>query len=236
MKAQEKPRLLQQGAISHNQLGQRLGRKGLATRERVVSAMLHLLNDPDGPPLTLTAVAREASIGLPNLYLYFPGLTDLLLAALQKVMESQDPDFVEIIRQRWPDSELEESCRTFVRAHFDFWKRHARLLHLRDALADANDQRILDYRYFLAKPVMDDLTAQMDAPDGRRDPMAPETATMLFTGLERIATIYTNQRFLQATGRADDLALHARVVRQLDAEARLFSLAIRDRRETATRK
>ena len=71
-------------AVSHNLVGQRLGRKGQATRERILDAMLRLLADAEGPPVTLTGVAREAGIGLSNLYLYFPDIGELLLAALRK--------------------------------------------------------------------------------------------------------------------------------------------------------
>lgn len=223
------------GGTSHNLSGQRLGRKGLATRDRIVSAMLNLLSDAEGPPLTLTAVAREAGIGLSNLYLYFPGLSDLLLAALSQVMESHAPDFMGIIRKYWPADKLEECCQAFVMAHFEFWSRHVRLLHLRDAIADANDQRVVDYRYYLAKPVMDDLAAQMDSPDGRRCPMAPDTALILFTSLERMAKIYTTRGMLRVSGRVADEAFRERMLRQLCAEAHILALAIRDGRDTAAR-
>ena len=73
-------------AVSHNQVGQKLGRKGQQTRERILSAMLELLAEVDGPPVTLTAVAKEAKVRLPNLYLYFPDMGALLLAALERVM------------------------------------------------------------------------------------------------------------------------------------------------------
>ena len=46
-------------AVSHNQVGQKLGRKGQQTRERILSAMLELLAEVDGPPVTLTAVRLE---------------------------------------------------------------------------------------------------------------------------------------------------------------------------------
>ncbi|HMP57284.1 MAG TPA: TetR/AcrR family transcriptional regulator, partial [Novosphingobium sp.] len=90
-------------AVSHNLVGQRLGRKGQATRERILDAMLRLLADPEGPPVTLTGVAREAGVSLSNLYLYFPDLGELLLAALRKVTEDTDSAHVEKLRRRWPD-------------------------------------------------------------------------------------------------------------------------------------
>ena len=61
-------------AVRLNLAGQRLGRKGQETRERVLSAALRLFDDAHGPPVTLTGVAREASMRLSNLYLYFPDM------------------------------------------------------------------------------------------------------------------------------------------------------------------
>lgn len=219
--------------VSHNQLGQRLGRKGQATRERILDAMLRLLDEPDGSAVTLTGVAREAGIGLPNLYLYFPGISELLLAALQHVMENVRLEYVEVMRERWPDDQLEACCRAFVAAHLAFWKRHARLLHMRNAMADANDLQILEFRFASAKPMLDFLNAQMETPDGKRDPLAADMVVVLFTGLERMATVNTNRNHLLASGRLDNQDFEYRVQRQLDAEARLLALAIRDRREAA---
>lgn len=223
------------GGTSHNLSGQRLGRKGLATRDRIISAMLHLSSDAEAPALTLTAVAREAGIGLPNLYLYFPGMAELLLAALSRVMENATLEHIEVMRERWPDDELEECCRTFVGAHFNFWKRHARLLHMRNSLGDTDDIRILEYRHNSTKPILDFLRKQMETMDGRRAPLASEMVVVLFTGLERMATINTNRNYTQLSSRQDEQEHETRVQRQLDAEARLLALAIRDGRETAAR-
>lgn len=216
--------------VSHNLVGQRLGKKGQATRERILAAMLRLLADPDGPPVTLTLVAREAKIGLTNLYLYFPDLGELLLAALQQVMANSEEAYIEALRRRWPDEGLETACRQFLGAHFAFWQRHARLLHMRNALADASDMRVLAYRQSATQPILAMLATQM-APAG----MEPDTdctdfTTVLFTGLERTATVLTHRNYLQISGHAGmrDRAEHAE--RLLDAEAKIMALAIAQRR------
>ena len=53
-------------AVSHNQVGQKLGRKGQETRERILAAVLGLLAQRDGPPVTLSGVAKEARVRPPN--------------------------------------------------------------------------------------------------------------------------------------------------------------------------
>lgn len=220
--------------VSHNLVGQRLGKKGQATRERILAAMLRLLADPDGPPVTLTLVAREAKIGLTNLYLYFPDLSELLLAALQQVMTNSEEAYIEALQRRWPDDALETACRAFLAAHFAFWKRHARLLHMRNALADASDLRVLAYRQSATQPILAMLAAQM-APEGQPvDSDCTDFATVLFTGLERTATVLTHRNYLQISGHSGTRGRAEHAERLLDAEAKIIALAVRQRRDART--
>lgn len=222
-------------SVSYNQIGQKLGRKGLETRERILSAMLRLLADPDGPPVTLTGVANEASIRLTNLYLYFPDLGDLLLAALRRVMDTAEAAYLEKLREWWPDDGLQEACLAFLTAHYEFWKRNARILHMRNAFADASDLRVLHYRNMATVPLIDLLAAQMDRTPGKRDEGCTHVAIVLLTGLERVATVVTNPHFGMIVGQTDesDPHEHARVL--IAAEAEVLTQAIRHRRLLAGR-
>jgi AcrR family transcriptional regulator len=216
--------------VSHNQVGQRLGRKGQETRERILAAMLRLLAEEDGPPVTLTNVAKAAGVRLTNLYLYFPDMGEMLLAALGRVMDTAEEAYLEKLRQRWPDETLYESCLAFVRAHYDFWKRNARILHMRNALADAGDLRVLKYRNTVSIPLIGLIMNQMDGHAERADGCDPPVATVLLTGLERVATVVTNPQiriFADYRGDADQDAHNRRLI---EAEAEVLALVIRHRR------
>lgn len=218
-------------SVSHNTVGQRLGRKGQATRERILAAMLRLLDDADGPPVTLTSVAREAKVGLTNLYLYFPDLGDLLLAALGQVMATAEGAYLDQLRQHWPDDTLEESCLGFLRAHHAFWKRHARLLHMRNALADANDMRVLEYRQLTTRPLIGMLAAQMADGSGNVQDQSTAIATVLFTGLERLATVVTHPHYDLMAGHFEIDDTGPGVERLIEAEALVIALSIRQQRQ-----
>jgi AcrR family transcriptional regulator len=69
-------------SLSHNLVGQRLGKKGRDTRERILAATDRLLAGPPDTAISLSAVAREASLAMTTLYIYFNDLTELLLAVL----------------------------------------------------------------------------------------------------------------------------------------------------------
>ena len=219
--------------VSHNCLGQRLGRKGLETRERILTAALRLLEAPEGGPITLTLVAREASVGLTTLYLYFPDLGDLVLAALARMMDEADSAFLDRLRSRWPDARLEACCLEFLRAHYGFWRQHARLLHMRNSLADANDARFLAYRNDVSMPLIALLVQQMDGEPGQNEPCI-DLATVLLTGFERLATVLTNPNWHAASGR--DIANEAALVdRLMRAEAELIAGAIARKRGESPR-
>jgi AcrR family transcriptional regulator len=213
-------------ALSHNLNGQRLGRKGRDTRERVIAATNALLADSGDVQISLSAVARKASLGMTSLYVYFNDLTELLLATLEPVMATAEEAYVSLLRSHWPDEELGARALQFVTAYHAFWVRHSRLLHLRNNMADRRDERLLMHRVRSAQPVMRLLVAQMGGDlDSPGSPVF-SMATALMTGLERVVTVTTDDT-LQNLLHARFSSNHAHL---LEAEARLLELGIRDYR------
>jgi AcrR family transcriptional regulator len=216
-------------ALSHNLNGQRLGRKGQATRERILAATNELLAGPADVQITLSAVARNAGLGMTSLYLYFNDLTELLLAVLEPVMATTEERYVSLLRDHWPEEELGARALAFVTAYHGFWVQHSRLLHLRNNMADQRDEGMLLHRVRSAQPLMRLFVEQMDG--NLEDPGSPvfSMATALMTGLERVVTVTTDTTL-------QDL-LHARFSSShrhlLHAEARLLELGIRDTRARA---
>lgn len=217
--------------ISHNLAGQRLGRKGLETRERILAAMLRLLDAPDGPPLTLSSVAREAAVRLPNLYLYFPDFEALLSAALDRVMQTADEAFINLLRAPWPDELLAERCLEFCRAYYWFWKRNARLLHLRNALSGTN-RKIFEGREKGANEIFALLKRQMQAGAKTSSASASHMAIVVLTGFERVATVLATP-YVHVMADSDGLPEDVFIERLIEAESRLVEMAIRDQRSKA---
>ncbi|HTZ69484.1 MAG TPA: TetR/AcrR family transcriptional regulator [Acetobacteraceae bacterium] len=220
-----------QSSLSHNLLGQRLGRKGRDTRERILAATARLLAEPADTAISLSAVAREASLGMTTLYLYFSDLTELLLAALEPIIASAEESYIAHLRARWPDENLGAQCVAFVQAYHAFWQRHARILHLRNSLADANDPRMRKHRIDMSQPLILMLVSQMDGDITKRRTPISNMATVLITGIERLVTVATDAHF--AVMPIEDPAIH--VGNLLRAEGRLLELAVRDCRDSQRR-
>jgi len=220
-------------AVGLNLAGQRLGRKGQETRERVLVAALRLFDDPHGPPVTLTSVAREASMRLSNLYLYFPDMIALLLAVLDRVKADAAAAFMDHLRTRWPDDRLGQSSAEFVRAHFLIGKQHARLLQLRNALSDS-EPRIMEYRQSATQPIVQFLMLQMDGCNSAEFTCA-NLAIVVLTGFERVAAIVTNPNYGAMVRDHTPHSVDEMTDQLIAAAARLLELAIRDQRAAAHR-
>jgi AcrR family transcriptional regulator len=214
-------------SLSHNLLGQRLGRKGRVTRERILAATDRLLADPSGTPLSLSAVAREASLGMTSLYLYFGDLVELVLAVLEPIMESAEESYLGQLRVRWPDAQVGPNALAFVSAFHAFWERHSRILHLRNT-NEMLDVRIVRHRIASAQPLIDLLTFQMDGTSERLGTFRLGMASALVTGLERIATVTTD---VELTSLFDQGSPN--VPNLLRGQARLLELGIMDGRGRA---
>jgi AcrR family transcriptional regulator len=225
------PSTAERESLSHNLLGQRLGRKGRDTRDRIIAATEKLLAEPPGTPISLSAVAREASLGMTTLYLYFSDLPELLLAVLAPIMATGEHSYIDPMRERWSDEELGEKCLRFVQAYYAFWVRNSRILHLRNAYADNNDERMRKSRVDSSRMIIELLVEQMDcsvtvAPE--RSP-AHSMATVLLTGIERMITVATDANFRNFAPADPDPWIRS----LMHAEARLLQLAIVDGRATA---
>ena len=105
--------------VSHNLHGQKLGRKGRITRERILAAAIDLVEKTD-EPVTLGAVARAVGLGMTSLYNYFTDFTELLLAVLEPVMGTAQDEYVAQVRAYWPDEELSDRAMAFVRDYHEF--------------------------------------------------------------------------------------------------------------------
>ena len=141
--------------VSHNLHGQRLGRKGYETRERILATAELMIESSRDSQITLSAIAREASVGLATFYLYFPDLGELILAVLGRVMDSSGAAYKDQLRTRWPEESLAACCKEFLHAHHRFWVRHSQLLQLRNGYADRGDLRFVDYQRSVYKPLIE---------------------------------------------------------------------------------
>jgi AcrR family transcriptional regulator len=213
--------------IELNLQGQRLGRKGQETRARIIAVARELIEEGGEEQLSLTAVARRAELRMSSLYNYFTDLADLFLAVAEPTIAASEDAYVGFLRQRWPDDALPAHCLIFVQAFHEFWRANARLLHMRNAIADQHEPRIMTHRIDMARAAIRLLGQQMDAPADRFTGVEYDLASVLYTGLERVVTIATDERLKSHYPPTIQPRFQGETIKQ---QARLFALAIADER------
>ena len=215
--------------VARNLNGQKLGRKGRDTRQRILNAEAEIVAEGTADQVSLSAIARRASLGMTSLYLYFNDLTELLLALLEPVIDGARQEFGDLLGRHWDNEDLAQHCREFLDAYYRFWSGNSRLLHLRNSMADAGDDRMSMARIQSSQPLIGFFTSQMGgSPEDSRS-YAYAMATVLTTGMERTVTVATDPRLtgMFGPGRSNSAD------RYLEPEARLMELAIRDTRARA---
>lgn len=213
--------------VSHNLNGQRLGRKGRDTRDRILAVAKEILAEDDVAQITISEVARRANLRMASLYVYFADLTELALALLEPVMAEAETSYLQLLRTPWPDADLGKHCEQFVQGFYGFWQRNSEILHLRNTMADRKDSRMTEHRVNAARPVIAMLVKQMGYDPEERGSEAVGMGTVLYMGFERAVNIATDRHFGDAMGErfAPDIEHY------MQAEARLLELAIADYRK-----
>jgi AcrR family transcriptional regulator len=216
-------------SVSYNLNGQRLGRKGRETRERIVRAAIEVLGEEGEEPFTLSAVARQASLGMSSLYNYFTDLSELMEAALEPVMTSASETYLTELGSYWPDAEISERCEQFWQSYTDFWRQNAPVLLQRNRMSDAGDERMLACRVRAGMPLMDGIASQLCRDKGAV-PNEKERAvsSVLGTMMERTVTVQSQPNYRNYTAGSFERGMSALGL----AGSWLVALAIREWRET----
>lgn len=216
-----------EASIDTNLQGQKLGRKGRITRERILAAARELLEDSETEGFSISAVARCAGLRVSSIYNYFPDLIDLFLTVLEPVMRETQVGYLAVLERPWPDETLGADCDEFVQEFHSFWKSNVRLLHMRNSLSDSHEPRVLLQRISSARQVVNLLGTKMSGPVGEF--MGPEydLASVLYTGLERVVTIATDEHLKAHYPPQIKRRFGGSTLKQ---QARLLELAIRDER------
>lgn len=173
------------GSPSVNKSGQAMHRKGQEKRQRLIDATGTLLRTRLVAQLRAADIARAAGTSLPNFYLYFDGVIDSVLAAVQQVPMG-DERIVGLVAAEWPVDEVDARAREFVFSYISYWHEHAPLLRARSMLVAEGEPRFLKAEEDASLPLLLALSTKLERarPDIEH---APSTAGVLIAMLDRLA-------------------------------------------------
>jgi len=212
--------------MSTNKQGQALGRKGYATRERLLKAAERLLKTCSPLDLTAVAIAKEAQSSSATFYMYFDDVKDALFTLSQQA-GNEVLDAMEAMSEVPKDLSIEAAVAKLVYAFNDVWNRHRHTLLYRNLEADRGDQNFEELRleeYVRELQVIAGWIAQL-APDGNKPSKGDSLAlaTVLHAGLERLASV-DPQVVETGIGRERMVAAEIRVLSQVMADTAKWGL------------
>lgn len=175
-----------------NQNGQRLGAKGRRTRQRLIDVTIDLLETRGLRDLTVAEVARTAETSAATFYVYFEGVPEVVLAALEHADLNQ-PELMDLLDKDWCDDRGLGLAREFVQLYCDIWGSFRTVFRVRNLAAEEGDARFLEARYRSAAPILAALSKRVEAAQrlgkvtGSLHPLS--TAGAIMTLLERLAAV-----------------------------------------------
>ena len=155
-----------------NKHGQKMGRKGLIMRKRIMDTVLELIRDSSYKDLTVAEVAY---------------IEDVLFACVEEADQDLN-QIMEVLNQDWSRGNLELKVSEFVDTYMRIWEKHSVELRIRNLEADQGNLRFLQYRLDSTKDMLECLEKKVaQAQPQASNPLS--LALVLFTSMERVAGV-----------------------------------------------
>lgn len=152
------------------------GRRGRATRDKLLKATADLLDKKSYRELTVVEIAKRAKTSTATFYQYFTDVEAALVELAQQLGE-EAPRLVDIIRKGDWKTDGSEASAKLVDAFIDLWERHHAILRVVDLATAEGDLRFRNIRTHLLSQVTDALRdAIVKASNGDLEPRAHAAA------------------------------------------------------------
>ena len=148
------------------------GRRGLATRQKLLDATLIVLDSVAYRDLKVVDIARQAGTSPATFYQYFPDVESAMLALAGDLSEAWHADLRKLVTNRDWDTDPDGAAHTVADGMLEFWTRHKPVLRVLDLRSMEGDLRFREIRTYLlagATAALMDLAAEREIPG---DPMA----------------------------------------------------------------
>jgi AcrR family transcriptional regulator len=150
------------------------GRRGLATRKRLIECTIELLSSTSYRDLKVTDITRAAGTSPATFYQYFVDLETVLLAVAEQAVE-EGQQLVNLIAGRpWSGAAGVTSAEALVDGFIDFYRTHRPTLRVVDLLSTEGDRRFRHLRVLILNGMTKALAEEIRSVQGEPDvdPMA----------------------------------------------------------------
>jgi AcrR family transcriptional regulator len=168
------------------------GRRGLATRQRLLDHTAELLATTSYRDLTVVDIAREAGTSPATFYQYFPDAESALVALADELVGEARERLGRPVREGdWSSNAAYATCAQIAETFMALWDEHRALLGVIDLASTEGDQRFREIRVQLLNPLTEAIADVVDEQrQGGRlpadiDPVA--TASVLVAMLAQVS-------------------------------------------------
>lgn len=186
--------------------GRQLGKRGAATRRRLLDATTLLLESHGIRDLRVVDIAREVGTSPATFYQYFRDVEEAVLILAAEVGEETAP-LLQLLTGDWQGPAGLQKARRLVDDFIVFWDAHRAVLRTRNLGAQEGDQRFRSVRNSSLRPLTEGL-ARLVSP-GDLSPIA--AASALVAMMERMAAFHVDLEPLGAS-RSDVVETVAQIV------------------------
>lgn len=170
----------------------KLGAKGQRTRQQLIDATVSLLETHGLRDVSVVDVARAANTSPATFYVYFKGVPEVVLAALDHASQTS-PEIEALIVRDWMAPGASAAARSFVEQYTELWNRNRTIFVVRNLAAEEGDLRFYEARMRVARPLMTTIGEQVSRAQaaGRTpaDLSPPACAGTMLMMLERLAAV-----------------------------------------------
>ena len=197
--------------------GRSIGKRGAATRRRLLDATAELLEANGVRDLRVVDIARRVGTSPATYYQYFRDVEEAVLVLADEVATNDIAPIAALLDEPWDDDSGLSTARELVRQFLALWDSHHAVLRIRNLAAQEGDERFRDVRNRSNRPFLEGLAEQVRAHQ-RAGRVAVEIAPMaaavaLVALLERMAAFHVELRAL-GVDRSDVVETTARICYQ----------------------
>jgi AcrR family transcriptional regulator len=196
------------------------GRRGRATRQRLLDSTSELLESTAYRDLKVVDIARAAGTSPATFYQYFPDIESALLALARDLAETGGQALRRLVEQgEWAPAQAFATAQRVAEGYLAVWEQHRALIGVIDLASLEGDARFRELRTGLLSGATDALQRTIaDAVDAGWIPADTDPRTLSGVLVSMLAHVAAHRRGL--TGRAGDAS-------QLrDAMARILASSV----------
>lgn len=175
------------------------GRRGLATRQRLLDRTSAMLVTTPYRELTVTDISREAGTSAATFYQYFVDIEAAMLTLAEQVADEGARLSGLVDERPWRGASGWRNAASLVEGFLEFWTQHLPVLRVVDLLTEEGDQRFRRVRVKMLNEITRALAAVVEEAQTRAGRVS-EVAPMAMAGalVSMLAHVASHQAGFEA--------------------------------------